>query len=311
MNEQPLVSAIIIFWNGEKYLEEAIESIIAQSYQNWELLLADDGSTDGSTKIAQSYSEKYVGKIKYLEHPGHVNRGMSATRNLGIKHAKGEYIGFLDADDVWLPDKLEQQINIFKQNPNCGLVYGRTEIWHSWTKKPEDQDKDYFLELGVKPESVINPPKIFLLLLENKVQSPTTCNVLIKKNVFDKAGLFQEDFKGMFEDMAFFSKACLWFPIYVSDQCWARYRQHDESCCSVSEKKGMSKKARYPVLNWLEAYLNKEKVFNPQIRLALFKEIFPYRHEFLYRFFKNPGKITGRYLSKYFPGLKNVNDIKY
>ncbi|CAN5267142.1 hypothetical protein BH23BAC1_BH23BAC1_48010 [soil metagenome] len=311
MNEKSLVSAIIIFLNGEKYLEEAIESVISQIYQNWELLLVDDGSTDGSTKIAQSFAQKYSTKIKYLEHPGHINRGMSATRNLGIKHAKGMFIGFLDADDVWLPEKLEQQIKIFEDVPECGLVYGRTEIWHSWTNKPKDQDKDYFLELGVEPETVIRPPKIFLLLLENKVQSPTTCNVLIKKEVFDKAGLFQEDFKGMFEDMAFFSKACLWFPIYVSDQCWARYRQHDESCCSVSEKSGRSKKARYPVLNWLEKYLNKEKVYSPKIRIALYKEIFPFRHEFLFRLFKNPGKITGRYLKKYFSGLSNAKDIKY
>src|SRR5688572_8206551 len=104
MDNQPLVSAIIIFLNGEKYLEEAIQSVIHQTYTNWELLLVDDGSSDKSTAIALSYANSFSNKIKYLEHEGHQNKGMSATRNLGINHSKGDYIGFLDADDVWLSD---------------------------------------------------------------------------------------------------------------------------------------------------------------------------------------------------------------
>ena len=103
MNQQPLVSAIIIFLNGEQFIEEAIASIFAQSYNNWELLLVDDGSTDHSTMIAQKYAQKYPEKVFYLEHEGHQNKGMSASRNLGISQANGEYIGFLDADDMWLP----------------------------------------------------------------------------------------------------------------------------------------------------------------------------------------------------------------
>src|SRR6478672_466011 len=114
MNISPLVSSIIIFFNAEKFFEEAIESVLAQTYGNWELILADDGSTDGSTAIALRYAQQYPEKIRYVEHEGHQNCGMSATRNLGICHAKGEYIAFLDADDVWFPYKLEQQVEIMK-----------------------------------------------------------------------------------------------------------------------------------------------------------------------------------------------------
>jgi len=110
----PLVSAIIIFLNEERFLSEAIESVLAQSYLNWELLLVDDGSTDASTEIARRYSERYSQRVRCLEHSNHVNRGMSASRNLGVRQANGEYIAFLDADDVWLPQELERQLAIME-----------------------------------------------------------------------------------------------------------------------------------------------------------------------------------------------------
>src|SRR5215207_5031419 len=109
MSTKPLVSVIVVFLNAEKFIEEALESVLAQTYDNWELLLVDDGSTDSSTEIALRYANRYSGRVRYVEHPWHQNRGASASRNLGIRHAKGEYIAFLDADDVWLAHKLEQQ----------------------------------------------------------------------------------------------------------------------------------------------------------------------------------------------------------
>src|SRR5437773_4242914 len=100
MTNKPLVSVIIIFLNAEKFIEEAIESVLAQTYDHWELLLVDDGSIDSSTEIALRYAEQYPGKVNYLEHEGHQNRGMSASCNLGIRNTKGEYIAFLDVDDA-------------------------------------------------------------------------------------------------------------------------------------------------------------------------------------------------------------------
>jgi glycosyltransferase involved in cell wall biosynthesis len=305
MNDEPLISAIIIFLNGEKFLEEAIKSVIDQTYTNWELLLVDDGSTDGSTDIALSYTKTWASKIKYLEHENHQNKGMSATRNLGIKNAKGEFIGFLDADDVWLPDKLIAQVAIFKKYPQCDMVYGRTQIWYSWTNNLGDQKKDHFFPLGVKPDTLIDPPKIALLILENKVQSPTTCNVLIKKNVFEKAGLFLENFKGMFEDAAFFCKATLIVSVYVSDSTWARYRQHDESCSSIASKANSDEQARYNFLEWFKSYLDSKKIFSTKLRFALYREMFPYRHKFLYYFISTPFKLSKRLIRKSPSRFKN------
>src|SRR6188768_4216465 len=98
----PLVSVITCFYNEEKFLKEAIESVLKQKYPNWEYLLVDDGSTDGSSEIAKIYAEKYSGQITLLHHEGKANKGLSPSRNLGIEYSKGDLICFLDADDVYL-----------------------------------------------------------------------------------------------------------------------------------------------------------------------------------------------------------------
>ncbi|HVX29430.1 MAG TPA: glycosyltransferase family 2 protein, partial [Nitrolancea sp.] len=111
------VSVIIIFWNAEPFLAEAVASVVAQSHPDWELLLVDDGSTDGSTEIAKQLIASDPERMRYLEHPGHANRGMSASRNLGIAHARGAYLAFLDADDVWFPQALAEQVEILRAEP--------------------------------------------------------------------------------------------------------------------------------------------------------------------------------------------------
>src|SRR5438128_2284668 len=110
MNDDPLVSTVMIFLNAERFMQEALDSVFAQTWERWELLLVDDGSTDDSREIAKRSAAEHPAKVRYLEHPGHENRGMSASRNLGIRHARGAFVAFLDADDVWLPAKLAEQI---------------------------------------------------------------------------------------------------------------------------------------------------------------------------------------------------------
>ena len=125
MNNKQLVSCIIIFFNAEKFFEEAIESVFAQTYDNWKLLLVDDGSTDSSTVIAHHYAEKYPQKVSYLEHDNHQNLGMSATHNRGIQNARGKYFTFLDSDDLKKLAKKSVAIGVHshtytKLSPKCG-----------------------------------------------------------------------------------------------------------------------------------------------------------------------------------------------
>jgi glycosyltransferase involved in cell wall biosynthesis len=109
------VSVIIPVYNGEKYLDRAIDSVLEQTYANYEIIAIDDGSTDRTSKILETYSSK----IRYCYRD---NQGVAATRNYGIEIAEGELIAFLDADDFFFPDKLAKQVDCFQENPDLGMV---------------------------------------------------------------------------------------------------------------------------------------------------------------------------------------------
>ena len=123
----PLVSVVMPFFNGASFLHESIASVASQSYDRWELLLVDDGSTDGSANVARSWVADRPARMRYLQHADAANRGISASRNLGIRHASGELVAFLDADDVWLKDKLARHVELLAARPEAGMMYGRTE----------------------------------------------------------------------------------------------------------------------------------------------------------------------------------------
>jgi glycosyltransferase involved in cell wall biosynthesis len=177
MAPRPAVSVITIFWNAERFIRDAIESVLEQTFEDWELLLVDDGSTDASTRIARDYAAAHPDKIRYLEHPGHVNNGMSAARNLGIEAARGEYLGFLDADDIWLPYKLEEQIAILRERPEVDMLFGYTQYWRSWNGEPEELGKDRILDPGVPLDTVIEPPALLTTLYPLGVASGRRCRI--------------------------------------------------------------------------------------------------------------------------------------
>ncbi len=120
MTSRPLVSVIIPVYNGERYLAEAIDSAIAQDYRPLEILVIDDGSTDGSARIARSYGPPVTCLTK-------AHSGLAATRNFGVAVARGELLAFLDSDDVWLPGKLTRQVQALLADPGQDGVFGRME----------------------------------------------------------------------------------------------------------------------------------------------------------------------------------------
>ena len=245
----------MIFLDAERFISESIESVLAQTYGNWELLLVDDGSKDGSTRIAQSYAAKFSDKIRYLEHEGHENHGMSASRNLGIQQARGAFLAFLDADDVWLPRKLERQIPALISQPQAAMVYGPTFIWHGWTGQPRDRDQDRLQDLGVTRNTLLTPPQLVPIVLHNEAHSPRTCSVLLRLEAVNAVGGFETGFRGLYEDQAFFSKLCLRFPVFVMAQSYDKYRQHEAGICNSSVQSGEYQVARLTYLNWLADYL--------------------------------------------------------
>src|SRR5690606_19821926 len=117
----PLVSAVVPVYNGERYIAEALRSILAQQYRPLEIIAVDDGSTDGSTAIIQSFPE-----VRYIGGP---NRGVAQPRNTGIAEAQGEFIAFLDQDDQWTPDKLMCQIGYMLEHEELGYTVGMQGLY--------------------------------------------------------------------------------------------------------------------------------------------------------------------------------------
>ena len=283
-NDKPLISIVLTFLNAEKYFVETLESVFAQSYEEWELLLIDDGSSDRSTQIALDYAARHPDRVRYLEHDGHENLGMSASRNLGVREAKGEYVAFLDADDVWLPEKLEEQEAVMRRQPEAAMVYGATEYWYSWTGNPDDRQRDYIPALGIRPDRLVQPPALFPVLLRNQIVTST--NSLVRRAAIDSLGGFEPSFRGLHEDQAFFAKMSLAAPIFVTSQCGYKYRRHPDSCCAVEESAGRHHAKRISFLNWVKRYLRergKDADAWAEVWQALDHEVWKARHPFLSR----------------------------
>ena len=248
-----LVSVLTIFLDEERFLAEAVESVLAQTYPHWELLLCDDGSTDRSSEIAREYARRHPDRIRYLEHPGHENRGMSATRNLGIAAARGEFVSYLDGDDLWAPEKLERQVALLREHPTAAAVYGRLHVWFGWTGRDEDRARDFLQPLGGPPDGLVPPPELLIRFLRNDVYTPS--GLLFRRRVLEEIGGYEESFRGMHEDGIALAKICLKWPLYASGESWYKYRQHPDSCCNQAIAAGTDREALQAFLQWLTGYL--------------------------------------------------------
>jgi glycosyltransferase involved in cell wall biosynthesis len=283
MERQPLVSVIVPFLNAEKFLREAVESVLAQTYPRWEILLVDDGSSDTSTQIAKEYARREPDRIRCLAHGGHENRGTSASRNLALHQMRGEYVALLDADDVWLPPKLEKQVAILNGQPGAGMLYGRSQYWHGWTGRPEDIAREYVPDMSVLLDSLIQPPTLFIRLLTRDARTPCPCSVLVRREVAERVGGFEDEFPGMYDDQAFFSKISLQYPVFASSECLEKYRLHPDSCYSVAKATGQRTAARRKYLEWLERYLTQLDCRDETIWQTLRTELRPFRHPLWHR----------------------------
>lgn len=165
----PLISCIVPVYNGEKYLGEAIESILKQSYRRVEIIVADDGSTDGTASIAARYGEQ----VRYLRQ---ANAGTAAARNLGVRVAKGEFFAFLDADDVWPSDKLDRQMARFQAHPELDFCIAHVQnFWIPQLIEEEKQFRDHRIAKALPGYS--------------------TGTLLVRRDFFDAVGKFNTAIK--------------------------------------------------------------------------------------------------------------------
>jgi glycosyltransferase involved in cell wall biosynthesis len=244
----PLVSVVLIFLNEERFIDQAVHSVRNQTLTDWELILVDDGSTDRSTAIARELAAT-DGRIRYVEHPGHRNRGMSASRNLGVAHGTAPYIGFIDGDDVWEPEKLAEQVDVLESMPDVAMVVGAIRYWYSW--HPTATEEDVTLVPGGMAERRIAPPEAALKLFPLGKEPASGVDLLVRRTVFEAVGGFEGQFRDLYEDQVFLIKVFLRYPIYISSRAWLRYRIHDASCTRRTTRTNFLR-AREAFLDWFE-----------------------------------------------------------
>ena len=169
----PLISVIIPIYNGEKTIRETIDSVLNQTLQNFELIIINDGSNDSTLEIVSTISDS---RLKVFSYP---NAGISTSRNRGISHSIGEYISFIDADDLWTPDKLEAQLKALQENPESAVAY-------SWTNYIDESGQS--LDRG--SYMTVNGDVYAKLLLIDFVGSGS--NPLIRRHALIEVGGFDE-----------------------------------------------------------------------------------------------------------------------
>ena len=179
MENDCLISVIIPVYNGERYLAEAIESVLAQTYRRIEVIVVDDGSTDRSAEVAR----RFMPPVKYSHQP---NEGSASARNRGTSLAQGSLFAFLDADDIWVPDKLERQVEVLEAHLEVEAVFGHVKQFHS-------------PELDLRTRERIRCP-------EEALPGYMSSAILIRREAFFRIGLYETQWQ-IGEDMSWILRA--------------------------------------------------------------------------------------------------------
>jgi glycosyltransferase involved in cell wall biosynthesis len=212
-------SVIIPTYNRGRFVREAVDSVLNQTFNDYEIVVVDDGSVDDTKEVLASYGNR----IRYIYQ---TNSGVSAARNRGILSSNGEYVAFLDDDDLWLPRKLELQIKYLDEHPEVGLLFSNTNT----ATTGED------LRFANKKMSQISKPhrgKVFReLFVENFIPC---CSVVVRRICFDKVGLFDPSLRNA-QDYDMWLRIARFFRVDYIDQPLAIYRHHVHSLSHGVEK---------------------------------------------------------------------------
>lgn len=203
----PRVSVVIPLYNAEDYVAEAIESVLNQTYRAYEVIVVDDGSTDGSAAVVRRFGEA----VRYVVQP---NAGVSAATNRGVSLSNGEFIALLDNDDIWLPEKLERQVAYLDTHPDCGFV---------------NCDMQYISETGHKLDRFLrgyNTRDPYVRLFQKGYVIMCSA-VLVRRWVFEKAGGFNEAFVAAgLQDMEWMSRVVDCADVGYLSETLVLYRDH-------------------------------------------------------------------------------------
>lgn len=272
----PEISVVIIFYNGIAFIGEAVASVFEQTHQRWELLLVDDGSTDGSGDYARRLAIEHSARVRYLQHLDQGNHGTSATRNLGLCEARGEFLIRLDCDDVFAtPTALAEQAQLLRSHPGVAMVYGPCQYWNSWQGGADHLQKLRYSEKTAAPAELV------AAIFHPGDDEPISM-MLRTQDVRDCGG-WEEDIRDFGEDFILSLKLLLNRSVYVSDRCWYRYRTHPDSYSQSVIVQGTRDARETELLDWVKRYLKSRAVRDDAIWKAFNQRRRPLRHRRLLR----------------------------
>ncbi|RJQ29496.1 glycosyltransferase [Candidatus Parcubacteria bacterium] len=246
MNGKPLVSIITPAYNAGAYLGDTIRSVLAQTYSSFEHIVVDDGSTDDTAKVVRAISDP---RIKYLYQK---NSGQSSARNAGIAAAKGKYIAFLDADDLFLPGKLSEQVNYLETNPNCDFCY--CKIYHFFHDEP---DRLYYLKME-HPSGYL-----FGRLLMTNFINPLSA--VVRRDIFEKHGAFEPSYRWADEQYVWLKLSYRKVRFCYIDKVLAYYRLHRQSFTNRPRYFLESQKECLQILKVVKTWMSEAEVEEYQI----------------------------------------------
>ena len=215
MLSRPSVSVVIPNYNYGAYIEEALISVFNQTFQDFEVIVVDDGSNDNSRELLRSLETKYEGRLKVIFQK---NSGPSVARNKGIEMSKGNYIAFLDADDFWVSERLSKTVNFLINYPNYAMVYAKSIFFENATGKLLEEDH------GIGTAKTRQSGKCLegLFIQGNFIATGT---ILIQRFVFEKVGFFDKNFRGG-EDLDMWMRIAARYEIGYIPEILVRVRSH-------------------------------------------------------------------------------------
>ena len=237
----PLISVIMPVYKGERFLREAIDSILNQTFTDFEFIIINDGSTDGTLEIIQSYSDK---RIRLVNNES--NQGIVACLNHGIELAQGEYIARMDADDISLPERFEKQIRFLEENPDVGVC-------GTW-RKNIDANGDIIGERTHPKEDYLIKWKLFLNT--NPISHPT---ILMRADLVKSVGGYNEKFKHC-EDYDLWRRLIYKTKIYNIPEFLLSYRYHDNNITTTQQSTQMDNSKKIAIGLMSELIVEPKKI---------------------------------------------------
>jgi glycosyltransferase involved in cell wall biosynthesis len=268
VERRELLVSVIAILNEAHFIEEAIDSVLAQSESDWELVLVDDGCADGSSEIARSCAERGAEKIWYLARPEQLTAGMARSRDLGLRAARGRYVAFLDPADTYLQGRLKRGVDILERRPEIDVAQVCHMNWLSWQTKAEREEEDYLQGAVLSSDLLPAQP---LALIDSLMRMDTAVGVnsiTMRRDVVLARGGFDIAFANLFEEHAFLTKLQLQHATYLLPECVARYTSQRDSifqrpAAHAPRPRGVYQTAVCGLANWQLQYARSKGCADP------------------------------------------------